>query len=257
MRTLSSLLVALFSMLCIATQPVFAATTLPTAVSTTRSSQVSAILTDPIHGMATSSVAISCTAYVTVVSGDTLSLIGNRYHVPWSSIASANAIANPNLIFPGQRFCIPAGGGASTNGPTVTTTTSTSGPTVGSGAKGPNLYSFGWCTWGAAELATRDMNGLGNAPDWTYNAARRGYPTGYAPAIGATAVFQPGYSVSGGWVSGVQTVGWGTGEGHVAHVVGIQGNAFEIQEMNNSYYGGWGRWDTVWIALIPGVSFIY
>lgn len=42
-----------------------------------------------------------------VVSGDTLSLIGERYHVSWQNIYAANEKtigANPNLIFPGQKF---------------------------------------------------------------------------------------------------------------------------------------------------------
>ncbi len=42
-----------------------------------------------------------------VKSGDTLSAIGARYGVPWTEIAEANKIANPDLIFPGQVFVIP------------------------------------------------------------------------------------------------------------------------------------------------------
>jgi len=177
----------------------------------------------------------SCSAYYTVVAGDWLSRIAQRYGVSWQSIAAANGITNPNLIYPGQRFCIP---GSSSQ--TTTTAVTYTG-------KGPNSYPWGQCTWGAEELASRDLNGLGNAGQWTSNAAARGIPTGYVAVAGSTAVFQPGYSVSN----------WGTGTGHVAHVNAVSGNMMQITEMNNSYYGGFGQWDTVWIAISSGVSFIY
>lgn len=43
----------------------------------------------------------------TVVSGDTLSAIGERYGVSYQAIAQANGIENPDLIYPGQVFTIP------------------------------------------------------------------------------------------------------------------------------------------------------
>ena len=43
----------------------------------------------------------------TVVSGDTLSAIGERYGVSYQAIAQANGIENPHLIYPGQVFTIP------------------------------------------------------------------------------------------------------------------------------------------------------
>lgn len=43
----------------------------------------------------------------TVVSGDTLSGIAARYGTSWQAIAQKNGIANPNLIFPGQKLIIP------------------------------------------------------------------------------------------------------------------------------------------------------
>ena len=46
-------------------------------------------------------------AQYTVRSGDTLSAIGARFGVSYQAIASANGIANPNLIYPGQRLTIP------------------------------------------------------------------------------------------------------------------------------------------------------
>ena len=46
----------------------------------------------------------------TVVSGDTLGSIAAMLKVPggWQVIAAANALPNPNLIYPGQRLKVPA-----------------------------------------------------------------------------------------------------------------------------------------------------
>ncbi len=44
----------------------------------------------------------------TVVSGDTLSGIGARFGVDWHKIAEINHVENPDLIYPGQVFKIPA-----------------------------------------------------------------------------------------------------------------------------------------------------
>ena len=180
---------------------------------------------------------VGCTSWYTVRSGDYLSRITSN----WRAVASYNGIANPNLIYVGQRLCLVWSGSFSspvTSNPVVS---------VGYTSKGPNRYTFGYCTWGAEELATRDLNGLGNAPYWAANARARGIPTGYKAVPGATAVFQPGYHVSN----------WGTSSGHVAHVNAVSGAMMQITEMNNAYYGGFGRWDTVWIAIVSGVEFIY
>ena len=44
----------------------------------------------------------------TVVDGDTLSAIGEKYGVDYMKIAEANGIDDPDLIFPGQELRIPA-----------------------------------------------------------------------------------------------------------------------------------------------------
>lgn len=44
----------------------------------------------------------------TVVSGDTLSGIGAKFGVDWHKIAEINHVENPDLIYPGQVFKIPA-----------------------------------------------------------------------------------------------------------------------------------------------------
>src|SRR5690349_17549038 len=50
------------------------------------------------------------TIYI-VQRGDTLFLISVRFNVSMSAIMSANGIANPNIIYVGQRLVIPTGGG--------------------------------------------------------------------------------------------------------------------------------------------------
>jgi LysM repeat protein len=42
-----------------------------------------------------------------VQAGDTLSIISQRWGVAASRIASANRLANPNVIHVGQVLCIP------------------------------------------------------------------------------------------------------------------------------------------------------
>ena len=41
-----------------------------------------------------------------VKSGDTLGAIANRYGTTYQKIAADNNIANPNIIFPGQKIVI-------------------------------------------------------------------------------------------------------------------------------------------------------
>lgn len=55
---------------------------------------------------------------VIVESGDTLSAIAREFNTTVSAIVQANNIANPDLIFPGQRLVIPTGSSGTTNGAT-------------------------------------------------------------------------------------------------------------------------------------------
>ena len=107
-------------------------------------------------------------------------------------------------------------------------------------------YSWGWCTSGAAMLAHDYVGRLGNAADWTRNAAARGMPTGYAPRAGATVVFQPG-------VQGA------SGGGHVGHVVAVYSNGWFLLAETAFWWngGGFGRVSYRYAHAGAGVSFIY
>ena len=59
--------------------------------------------------MTATSAAVGRTRTYTVQRGDTLSHIASKYGVPWRDLASYNAIANPDLIYPGQLLQIPMG----------------------------------------------------------------------------------------------------------------------------------------------------
>ena len=48
--------------------------------------------------------------YYTVVRGDTLSGIAKRFGTSVSTLAAVNRIANPDLIYPGQKLLLPQGG---------------------------------------------------------------------------------------------------------------------------------------------------
>jgi LysM repeat protein len=64
-------------------------------------------LTPVVSKPTTSPVSRSGQVEYTVVSGDTLSGIGQKFSVDWQKIAQANKITNPNLIRVGQKLVIP------------------------------------------------------------------------------------------------------------------------------------------------------
>lgn len=54
--------------------------------------------------------AATCTRWHTVQRGEYLVLIGRIYGVHWRTLAQINNLANPSLIFPGQRLCVSTDG---------------------------------------------------------------------------------------------------------------------------------------------------
>ncbi len=78
----------------------------------------------------------------TVVRGDTLGSIARRFGTTYQAIASANGIANPNLIFPGQVLNIP--GGTGTPGGGTQPPPAGPGPVTGGFELGGQVFGFGF-----------------------------------------------------------------------------------------------------------------
>lgn len=68
----------------------------------------------------------------TVVYGDCLSTIGSKLGVSWGSIAFANGLYSPYVIYPGQVLAIPGGSGAVSSGATYTVKSGDCLSTIGS-----------------------------------------------------------------------------------------------------------------------------
>ena len=69
---------------------------------------------------------VTCASRYTVVSGDTLSAIADKYSVTVLELASANDLKDPYPLYVGQNMCIPA---SSTSSPSSSSTTSTTATT--------------------------------------------------------------------------------------------------------------------------------
>src|SRR5579875_118803 len=86
----------------------------PTTGSTTSSSHSSSTVRSTVNSSSSSSATTASTSFIedlfetyTVVGGDTLYKIGLRFNVPWQSIAQANSIQSPYMIYPGEVLVIP------------------------------------------------------------------------------------------------------------------------------------------------------
>jgi surface antigen len=165
---------------------------------------------------------------------------------------------------PGDRLCVQDDGNVvvytSANSPLwATMTLSGTGITA---SKGETLsynptYENGQCTdwaersfhaWTGTYINTLGINGTsGNALDWAYNAAHRGWTVGSVPRIGSIAVFQPGVDGADGY-------------GHVAWVTQVypSQNAIEVSEWNFTY--GPYKTDTRRVSpafRVGGLQYIY
>lgn len=251
----------------VASTPVKAATLPMPQSSTTVAASISSTSTAAIKTIHVQDT--SCSLTYVVQSGDYLSAIGARFGKSWYTIAAANNIANPNLIFPGQHLLVCGNASApqskATYAPATANYTSTS-VTGGASAGEPchsNVYStgniwqwaippgcysqvyyvnpanyvsrpgFGWCSWWPMVLHPNNPNIL--------NGARHS-----SPILGAVIVFAPGeQGASAG--------------GHYGNVVAIFNNGWMlISEMNDTWRGaGWQKVNYRYVHMSPGVSFIY
>jgi len=99
----------------------------------------------------------------TVVAGDTLSEIANRYGTSWQVLASYNHIANPNLIYVDQVVCISRSASGSVSQPQTYNASPSTTPSYNSQPQAPQSGSsvagminqvFGSYAAGAIQVAT-------------------------------------------------------------------------------------------------------
>ncbi|MHB1638727.1 MAG: CHAP domain-containing protein [Candidatus Dormibacteria bacterium] len=116
---------------------------------------------------------------------------------------------------------------------------------IGSGGSTSSSFAFGDCTWYVA--TQRAVTWGGNADQWWANAAAAGYLEGQTPKVGSIVVWGP------------NVPGESYSYGHVAYVEAVQGNRFEVSEMNFGVPGGgWDRVDFRWVMNGAGyLGFIY
>ena len=163
----------------------------------------------------------------TVAEGEYLELIGQHYSIEWLKIWQKNPqLQNQDVINVGDVLVIPSKEETLTDRPlativapapvaTVQTPNAVQNSTL---AVSPgNTYAPGYCTWGVKNWKPTLPNNWGNANQWDDSARAMGIAVNGTPAVGAIA-----QTDAGGW-------------GHVALVVGVNGNTVTIQEMNGNY----------------------
>jgi len=235
------------------------------------SSQTGDFLATPTDGQQVTEATRLNQTY-TVVQGDTLSSIADKFQLHTASILSANEIppdpAVINTIKPGDTLTIPptdisdsndwlvaindaakqeaaaaAAAAASTaKKQQVAAATHSSGSSAASTVSGSHphsgTYTYGYCTDLVAALRPDLPANLGNANTWVSRARAQGFSTGKTPAKNAAV------QLAEGWV------------GHVALVTSVNGDSITIIERN---YAGWNIDDYRTIPIGSGeiVGYIY
>ncbi|ECR3422823.1 LysM peptidoglycan-binding domain-containing protein, partial [Campylobacter jejuni] len=151
----------------------------------------------------------------TVVAGESLNIIANKYGVSVDALMQANHL-NGYLIMPNQTLTIPNGGSGSGSGGTAT---QTSGNYTSPSFNHQNLYTEGQCTWYVFDKRSQAGKPIStywsDAKYWASNAANDGYQVDNTPSVGAIMQSTPGPY------------------GHVAYVERINGDgSILISEMN-------------------------
>ena len=85
-----------------------------------------------------------------------------------------------------------------------------------------NAYAWGQCTWYVKSVAPWAGNHWGNGGQWGGSAAAEGFTVNNTPAVGSIVVVGGGQNF-GGWTAA-------PGYGHVAYVVGVNGNSITVQQ---------------------------
>jgi LysM repeat protein len=132
------------------------------------------------------SAASSTTTHM-VQRGEHLSMIARHYGVSTAAIAQANGLANPSLIFAGQRLIIPAQGAASSAAIQPAPSASSTTHVV---QRGETLYRIG-LRYGTSAAAIAQANGLAN-PSLIFAGQRLTIPApGTAISVASAAGVQP------------------------------------------------------------------
>ncbi len=211
----------------------------------------------------------------TVQTGDYLARIANRFGTSWQNLAAINHLANPNLIYGGERLNICGSVVASQTGTSVSyANTTASYTTSGHAASAADTYWAGepchsgdyvngsvymWkvppsCYAGVYWVSPRNYvyrSGFGWCNWWPEvlhpNEPRILWGTRHStPIPGAVVVFAPGE----------QGASMG---GHYGEVVAVLGNNWIlISEMNNTWRGaGFERVNYRYVWEDPRVTYIY
>jgi surface antigen len=175
--------------------------------------------------------------------GDTLGAIAQGAGTTAQSLASHNGIADPNLIFVGQRICIPRTSTSTMSMQPIMVSMSAQ-PAIGAN----NLFPYGECTWWANQRYFQ-LHGVfvpwtvnSNAFQWTARANDFGWQVSTIPSVGAIIDFQPG-------VQGASSLG------HLGVVEQMLGNG-RLLVSNMNWNGGLGVVSYVQFTAGPGVTFI-
>jgi surface antigen len=189
----------------------------------------------------------------TVVGGDTLSKIAARYGISWTTLASHNRIANPNLIYVNQIVCIPgrlsAGSGNVNYAPTSNLSSKIPYSTFVSNMPLSNQFPWPACTWWANQRYHQvhsiyvPWTTNSDAWQWTARAYNYYWHVSNTPGVGWIMDLQP-------WVQGAY------GAGHVGVVEQVLGGGY-FTASNTS----WGSYPTqvtyVKFHAGPGVTFLH
>lgn len=159
----------------------------------------------------------------TVVEGDSPQTLAEKYGARAEEIIRFND-AEVNGLVLGAQVVIPDGAEPAP----APTFNSYSTPTFYAPQYNGNGYSFGYCTYHAAnrrqEIGNPIPSDLGNANTWYWRANAAGLPTGATPKAGA--------------VLWHKNTGLAGGLGHVAYVESVNDDgSFNVSDMNYPYWG--------------------
>ena len=188
-------------------------------------------------------------ATYTVRRGDTLSAIAARHGTTVSAIVQANGIANPRLIYAGQRLRIPgrAAGASATGG----------GQTSGAGTvytvrRGDTVASIAY-RHGTTIAAIARANGLAN-PSYIYPGQQLRIPTAgataAAPASGAGKRIVVDLSAQRMYVyqNGQLLWNWVVSTGRPGQATAV-GHYKVLNKLPNAYASTWGLQMPYWLGI--------